>query len=309
MSGFWSTAWLVVLGRRPLRAGGRACSVGAASGPTSRPSEFRSIWSRPTSFPATRKATSSPISTKNEFEIYEDGVKQEITSMTVSHGGRVTNVLAPPPPVLASEGLILPPPRPVSDVSGRIFVFFVDDLHLQFGSTGRVRELFKKISKQLIHDGDLFGIVSSGPSSISVQMTYDKRRLDEAINKMTGAELKPEEIIDQSGTAPGGAVRGALPRRRRVQGGLRAAAESGQSARSSEGAHLRQRRLRPQSVRGFAAGSDGSQLAVSAEHHAARPEPGSQVRRRGAGAGSDPDASAGGRAVQRRRAARRCWPS
>src|SRR5690349_10190246 len=80
---------------------------------------------------------------KDEFEIYEDGVKQEITSMTMSHGGRVTNVLAPPPPVIASEGLILPPPRPVSDVSGRIFVFFVDDLHLQFGSTGRVRELFK----------------------------------------------------------------------------------------------------------------------------------------------------------------------
>ena len=106
--------------------------------------------------------------------------------MTVSHGGRITNVLAPPPPVLASEGLVLPPTRPVNDVSGRIFVFFVDDLHLQFGNTGRVRELFKKISKQLLHDGDLFGIVSSGPSSISVQMTYDKRRLDEAINKMTG---------------------------------------------------------------------------------------------------------------------------
>jgi VWFA-related protein len=140
---------------------------------------------------------------KDEFEIYEDGVKQEITSMTVSHGGRIRNVLAPPPPVLASEGLILPPPRAVNDVSGRIFVFFVDDLHLQFGSTPRVRELFKKISKQLIHDGDLFGIVSSGPSSISVQMTYDKRRLDEAINKMTGAELKPEEIIEQGGLNTG----------------------------------------------------------------------------------------------------------
>jgi VWFA-related protein len=140
---------------------------------------------------------------KGDFEIYEDGVKQEISSMTVSHGGRVTNVLAPPPPILASEGLILPPARPVNDVSGRIFVFFVDDLHLEFGNTGRVRELFKKISKQLIHDGDLFGIVSSGPSSISMQLSYDKRRLDEAINKMTGAELKPQEIVEQSGSAPG----------------------------------------------------------------------------------------------------------
>src|SRR6476661_8569407 len=36
---------------------------------------------------------------KDEFEIFEDGVKQEIASMTMSHGGRVTNVLeAPPPP-------------------------------------------------------------------------------------------------------------------------------------------------------------------------------------------------------------------
>src|SRR5262249_39691843 len=29
-----------------------------------------------------------------------------------------------------------------------------------------------------------------------VQMTYDKRRLDEAITKMTGSELKPSEIIN-----------------------------------------------------------------------------------------------------------------
>src|SRR5919112_2002713 len=45
---------------------------------------------------------------KDEFEVFEDGVKQEITSMTMSHGGRVTNVLeaAPPPP---PEGIILPP--------------------------------------------------------------------------------------------------------------------------------------------------------------------------------------------------------
>ena len=107
---------------------------------------------------------------KDEFEIYEDGVKQEISSMTLSHGGRVSNLLeAPPPP--PPEGIILPPVRKVQDTSGRIFLFFVDDLHLQFQNTGRVRELFKKIGKNLIHEGDLFGIVSSGPSSISIDMT------------------------------------------------------------------------------------------------------------------------------------------
>jgi len=132
---------------------------------------------------------------RDEFEIYEDGVKQDISSMTLSHGGRVSNLLeAPPPP--PPEGIILPPVRKVQDTSGRIFLFFVDDLHLQFQNTGRVRDLFKKIGKNLVHEGDLFGIVSSGPSSISIDMTYDRRRLDEAINKMTGGGLKPSEIIN-----------------------------------------------------------------------------------------------------------------
>src|SRR5213593_1056408 len=89
---------------------------------------------------------------KDEFEILEDGVKQDISSMTVVTGGRVTNVLAPPPPP-PPEGIILPATRPRNDVSGRIFLFFVDDLHLQFHNTGRVRDLFKKIAKELVHDG------------------------------------------------------------------------------------------------------------------------------------------------------------
>jgi VWFA-related protein len=139
---------------------------------------------------------------KDEFEIFEDGVKQEITSMTMSHGGRVTNVLeaAPPPP---PEGIILPPLRRVTDTSGRIFLFFVDDLHLQFQNSGRVRELFKKIAKNLVHEGDLFGIVSSGPSSIAIDMTYDRRRLDEAINKIAGSGLKPSEIISRGSGSQG----------------------------------------------------------------------------------------------------------
>jgi VWFA-related protein len=132
---------------------------------------------------------------KDDFEIYEDGVKQDISSMTLSHGGRVSNLLeAPPPP--PPEGIILPPMRKVQDTSGRIFLFFVDDLHLQFQNTGRVRDLFKRIEKNLVHEGDLFGIVSSGPSSISIDMTYDRRRLDEAINKIAGSGLKPSEIIN-----------------------------------------------------------------------------------------------------------------
>ncbi len=129
-----------------------------------------------------------------EFQVLEDGVPQKVISMVLVHGGRTYNELtAPPPP--PQEGIILPPSKPTNDAAGRIFLIFVDDLHLDFQNTGRIRALFKKIAKELIHEGDMFGIVSTGPSSLSVQLTYDRSRLDEAIKKISGNGLKPTDII------------------------------------------------------------------------------------------------------------------
>jgi VWFA-related protein len=132
--------------------------------------------------------------TVKELEVYEDGVKQDIASLTLVHGGRVYNKIAPPPPP-PQEGILLPPSRPTNDAAGRIFLIVVDDLHLDFSNTGRIRDLFKKISKELIHEGDMFGIVSTGPSSLAIDLTYDRRRLDEAIKKISGSGLKPADII------------------------------------------------------------------------------------------------------------------
>ena len=132
---------------------------------------------------------------KDDFEVYEDGVKQDLVSFTLTHGGRIFNVAAPPPPV-AQEGIILPPSRPTNDAAGRIFLIFVDDLHLDFRNTPRIRDLFKKIAKELVHEGDMFGIVSTGPSSLAIDMTYDRKRLDEAIKKISGAGLTPKDILD-----------------------------------------------------------------------------------------------------------------
>ena len=131
---------------------------------------------------------------KEEFVISEDGVLQEIATMVLSNGGRIYNIAAPPP-VQAPEGIILPTTRPAADASGRIFIIFIDDQHLDFRNTGRIRDLLKKIANQLIHEGDMFGIVSSGPSSIAVDLTYDRNRLEEAIKKVSGNGLKPEEIM------------------------------------------------------------------------------------------------------------------
>ena len=132
---------------------------------------------------------------KEDFDVYEDGVRQNVISFSLVHGGRSYNIAAPPPAPVA-EGIILPPARPAADAAGRIFILFVDDLHLDFRNTGRIRDLFKKIAQELIHEGDMFGILSTGPSSLSIDLTYDRRRLDEALKKISGAGLAPKDILD-----------------------------------------------------------------------------------------------------------------
>jgi len=131
----------------------------------------------------------------SELEVFEDGIKQDIASLVLSHGGRIYNQLAPPPPPV-QEGIILPRNRPTNDAAGRIFLLFIDDLHLDFQSTPRTRDLLKRMLRSLIHEGDMFGIVTTGTSSISEQLTYDRQILESAIEKVTGGALKPKEIID-----------------------------------------------------------------------------------------------------------------
>ena len=108
-----------------------------------------------------------------------------------------------PPATAAQEGIILPVSRPTNDAAGRVFLLFVDDLHMDFQETPRIREIFRKMMKNLIHDGDMWGMVSTGTSSISIDLTYDRGLLDDAINRITGNGLKPTEIIQGQEGADG----------------------------------------------------------------------------------------------------------
>ncbi len=136
-----------------------------------------------------------PDLTKDDFTILEDGIPQEVASLVLVHGGRVYNQLLPPPPV--QEGIILPPTRPVNDTAGRIFVILVDDLHIEANKTPKARQVFEKLADTLIHEGDLFGIISTGPSSIRVDMTYDRSRLYSAMEKITGDGFTANELINE----------------------------------------------------------------------------------------------------------------
>ena len=200
---------------------------------------------------------------KDDFEVIEDGVPQKVVSFSLTHGGRSYNIAAPPPAPVA-EGILLPPSRPASDAAGRIFLIFVDDLHLDFRNTGRIRDLFKKISDELVHEGDMFGIVSTGPSSHlhrpDLRPAPSDRGDQEDLRRRARAERHPRRaagIAGAAGSAP--------PRARRVldRVGHDAAARTG--PQPPQGVHLREQRLRPRSVREDPGEERGRALRQSAQ--------------------------------------------
>jgi VWFA-related protein len=144
-----------------------------------------------------------PSLTAQDFQVFEDGVPQKIASLVLVHGGRTISRLQPAAPAPAREGVIVPPAAPPPDMAGRIFILFVDDLHLDYAATGRLRDLFRKIRTELIHPGDRFAIVSTGPSSLAIDLTYDEKVIDQAMARISGAGLRPSDILQGGETSEG----------------------------------------------------------------------------------------------------------
>jgi hypothetical protein len=96
-----------------------------------------------------------PNLTKDDFQLFEDGARQEIITLTMTVGGRVFST-SPASAPRDDRGVVLPPHRPPADRSGRVVVIFVDDAHLDARGTPRLRHLLQTISSELIHDGDLY---------------------------------------------------------------------------------------------------------------------------------------------------------
>jgi VWFA-related protein len=134
---------------------------------------------------------------KDDFEILEDGQKQELSSFVLVHGGRTFSVAAPTE-APAPEGIVLPGRRPAADEAGRVLLVFVDDAHLEPLNSHHVRALLKKVTATLVHDGDLVSLVTTGTSSVAVPLTYDRRMIDAAIDKVTGNGLTFLDITQLS---------------------------------------------------------------------------------------------------------------
>ena len=190
----------------------------------------------------------------DEFQVYEDGVLQKVSVFLPVIGGRpMGSVATAAPPPASSGGLILPRTIPPPDASGRIFIIFIDDLHLQASMTPKTKELLKQIRDTLVKDSDLVGFVSSGYSSIAsdIQYDYQHKRFDEAIKKTMGGGQTHGRDHQGAGRA-GGPGGHAVPRARRVRHGARHSQTGREDHEPPQVVPLRQQRLRLQSVQGLA---------------------------------------------------------
>jgi len=145
-----------------------------------------------------------PDLTIKDFEVREDGVLQTISNFVRMVGGRaMTEIVRAEEPV--REGLVLPRVSKAPVTTGRIFIIFIDDLHLQPLDSSKAKQVLKQIRDNLLHEDDLVGIVSSGYSSISFDLNPDAHhlRMNAAIDKLMGAGMTPLEIIQTTQTAEG----------------------------------------------------------------------------------------------------------
>ena len=90
----------------------------------------------------------------------------------------------------------------------RAWLIAVDDLHVQFIQTGRLRTLLRTVTNELVHDGDTYQFHVSGPSAVQlgppVGFSADRDRLANGIKAMTGNALKDADALGivSTGTTP-----------------------------------------------------------------------------------------------------------
>ena len=78
----------------------------------------------------------------------------------------------------------------------RHFLVIVDDLHLEFRSTARTRDLIRRTLRALTHVGDLVSVVSTRESGIAVSLSADQTVFEEAIKRISGNGLSPMHLIE-----------------------------------------------------------------------------------------------------------------
>ena len=197
----------------------------------------------------TRRARSSRTSTREDFEVYEDGRLQSPTVFSL-----VDVPLEKPFIPLNASVPIEPDVRATTRTfDGRIYILLLDDLHTNVTRTNNVREVAKKFINEYLGVNDLAAVVyTSGRQESGQELTSNRRLLNAAIDRFQGQKLPSagaeklalhrQQIANEEGLA---ASRRRSARRRGCRRRSRSATRSTQSGRPMPGDRCRRSRTSP----------------------------------------------------------------
>jgi VWFA-related protein len=122
--------------------------------------------------------------TADDFEIYEDGKKQTITSFAFV--SNVPSTTSTPAPARDKTKTDVPPGARIDpNEPHRTIAFVVDDLGMSAESMGQVRKQMKKFIAEKLQPNDLIAILRTGGElGVLQQFTNDKRLLSRALERL-----------------------------------------------------------------------------------------------------------------------------
>ena len=124
--------------------------------------------------------------TADDFEIYEDGRKQTITSF--AYISNLSNAAPEPAPAkVKTTGAVPPPPPPRlnRDEARRTVAIVIDDLGISGESMSHVKKQLRKFVAEEVQPNDLVAIIRTGGELGALQQfTNDRRLLSRAVEKL-----------------------------------------------------------------------------------------------------------------------------
>lgn len=134
---------------------------------------------------------------REDFEVYEDGVLQDVSAFTQVN---IPIERAEPMPLQAKTII---DPDVVSNArpfDGRVYVIILDDKHTASFRTARTRKAAEEFITRYMADNDLAAVITtSGASGSTQEFTSNKRLLLRAVNQFIGQKIRSEteERLDE----------------------------------------------------------------------------------------------------------------
>lgn len=134
-----------------------------------------------------------------DFEVYEDGKRQQISTLSLVDLPVESRVLADP----TGASHVEPDVRSnVADAAGRVYVILLDDLHVHPLRSARVKEAARQFIERHVGPNDLAAVLhTSGRAEASQEFTNRPALLLKAVDKFVGRKMRSSvlERLDEYG--------------------------------------------------------------------------------------------------------------